>query len=89
MSVERLVTRTLVKTAAIRTVGEAVAGVAGVLEAGADAIRGVSKGLWMIEAHYGRQYEALTGTDLCVVVGEQAGSYADDPIEVEDGDESA
>lgn len=79
MSIEKLSNRSIAGVAVCRAVGSAICGAAGVCEAVADALRDVSKASWMMEAHFGRRYEAATGTDLAVVVGEQRGSYSSDP----------
>jgi hypothetical protein len=78
MSVERLVMRALLLTSGARLVSTGVQGIAGIVLSTGRLIEDAAQSFVLVESHFGREYEKLTGQDLAELLGEP-GLYEGDP----------
>ena len=88
--VEGLVTRALVGTITARLLVVAVDGTASLFHAGGRFLEDIAGCAGYLEAHFGREYERLTGVDMARLLGDP-GLYEGEPQTEEltehDGDE--
>jgi hypothetical protein len=81
---ERIGARSLCAVVAARLVGTAFCEAGNVLHSAGHSLGEFGKVAWMVESHFGRRYQTVTGVDLAETVGEPGYVYADADDEDDD-----